>query len=164
MHEPLLHQNSTENDAATPGPTTHTDSENDLPQHQDEIRQPRGRSSTRILDRDAAFFQSRGRWSIEHVSRSVAGWNDASEREPYRKRLKRFWNDWFYVLAYQRTIVLIAILFCVYTAIVIVFAILFLSVSLMGQEQQTNEDGSISEVTFCDMVSGRAGRPCAQYR
>lgn len=80
---------------------------------------------SRILDRSAAFHQSRGRWGVERLSRRHRA------HRSFCGCLGRFWNewikgDWFYKLAYQRTCVLMAILFVIYTSLVVFFAFVYL--------------------------------------
>jgi Inward rectifier potassium channel transmembrane domain/Inward rectifier potassium channel C-terminal domain len=142
----------------------------------------RKRASTRLLDRQGAFGQSRGRWSVQHVSREEARHHrsmsgDASDvcvapksclqrtvscccccscksKKTKQQRMswhKLFWNTWFYTLAYQRTIVLIMILFAIYTAIVVLFACLFYGISVWGVQEQVNPDGTTSKTAFCSM-------------
>ena len=106
----------------------------------------------RLLDRDAAFCQSRGRWRVQHVSRDAARHHHLPEGG--RRRLsvpKRLWDDWFYTLSYQRTIVLMMILFLSYAGIVFLFAFVYLAISLLGQSQKINDDGTISTLPFCDL-------------
>ena len=110
---------------------------------------PRHRRLTRILDRDAAFSQSRGLWRVAHVSRDIVSRRSLGSS---RRRLIRCWNDWFFILANQRTIVLVGILFFTYSAIVFTFAFVYWSVSWIGQEESKNADGSTSMVPFCDLV------------
>jgi hypothetical protein len=118
----------------------------------------------RILDRDGAFYQSRGRWRVERVARDAARFyhNTTSStattaaNERVRPRCvplrKQFWDDWFYSLAYQRTCVLMLILFCTYTAIVVAFGFLYLFVSLAGRRETRNPDGTTQMIAFCHMV------------
>jgi hypothetical protein len=126
-------------------------------------------TTTRILDRDAPFFQSRGRWRVQRVQRGATVLHhtvipeeeadeddeDDGNGEPLlvSRRvwaLKRFWDNWFYSLAYQRTVVLMLTLFLLYTSIVFLFAFVYLFVSTMGQKQ-IEEDGSVKTLPFCDM-------------
>lgn len=111
------------------------------------------RRATRILDRDAAFFQSRGRWSVRHISRGEARWMHTSEGRQHRQALtKQFWNNWFHTLASQKTCVLMLILFLVYTAIVFLFAFVYLFVSLVGATHSIDpEDGSTTTELFCEL-------------
>jgi hypothetical protein len=109
-----------------------------------------GRQS-RILDRSAAFHQSRGRWGVERLSRGHRA------RRSGCCCLGRIWNewilgDWFHRLAYQRTCVLMTILFVIYTSIVVFFGFVYLAVSILGQEEIINpDDGSKKIISFCDM-------------
>ena len=114
-------------------------------------RQPDG-DRPRILDRDAPFNQSRGRWRVQHISRSVT--RDHILPTGSRRRLtltKQFWDDWFYALAYKRTAILMAILFLVYAGIVFFFAFVYLGVSTWGRKIEVNPDGTTSTQAFCDM-------------
>ena len=168
---------------------------------------------SRILDRDGAFRQSRGRWSVERLSRgSFASFQQRQRRRENRRGQYRqepslrhdetrfcmgsqscccccrrsstsrsearshdrsncfscwrnccincwwrFWNewikgDWFHRLAYQRTCVLMFILFCCYTSIVVFFAFVYLAVSLLGRRFEVDPDnGSTTTIAFCDM-------------
>ena len=110
------------------------------------------RLPTRVLDRDAAFYQSRGRWRVQNLRREAARFRyEPTGRQRRLPLSKRFWDDWFYSLAYQRTIVLMMILFVSYGGIVVVFAFIYLGVSVWGQETKVNPDGSVSVLPFCDM-------------
>ena len=114
-------------------------------------------ADSRILDRSAGFRQSRGRWSVHRLSRQRPG--------TLRRRCRCFqwcclqtprwseWNlgGWFHRLAYQRTGILIIILFSVYFCIVLFFAIVYLGVSIMGQTTEENPDGSEKIIPFCHM-------------
>ena len=112
------------------------------------------RRTSRILDRNAAFHQSRGRWGVE---RRNMGDVLRSRRRWYCCCFGRFWTewilagDWFHRLAYTRTCDLMMILFTVYCAIVVFFAFVYYGVSMLGQETQTNPDGTKKIIAFCDM-------------
>ena len=109
-------------------------------------------SNGRILDRDAPFNQSRGRWRVEPRSLGVARHHILPTGCQRRLPLtKQFWDDWFYSLAYQRTVILMTILFMAYTGIVFVFAFVYLGVSTLGQKERVNPDGTTSTLPFCDM-------------
>jgi hypothetical protein len=114
-----------------------------------ELRQRRGR----ILDRDAAFYQSRGRWSVQHVSRGEARIIHTTQGGPRLQTFtKRFWDNWFHTLAYQKTYVLMLILFFVYAAIIFGFAFVYLFVSLSGATTSIDpSDGSTHTQMFCHM-------------
>jgi len=111
------------------------------------------RSGSRLLDRRGAFHQSRGHWNVRHIARSEASvvqdpQGSGRTLDPFR----RFWNSWFYTLAYQKTYVLITILFFSYTAIVFLFACAYLALSLGGQTTRVDPvDGSTSIELFCGM-------------
>jgi hypothetical protein len=112
----------------------------------------RSRRQSRVLDRDAAFAQSRGRWRVQNLSREATRLQTLNTGRQRRQALsKRIWDDWFYSLAYQRTVVLWMILFLSYGGIVVMFAFVYLGVSFLGQENHVNPDGSISKQPFCDM-------------
>lgn len=107
---------------------------------------------SRILDRDAAFFQSRGKWKVQHVSRDAATMHHTPTGETNRISLsKQISNDWFHNLAGQRTIALMLIICLVYTATIFVFAFIYLGVSLLGQQDKVNPDGTVSKLPFCDL-------------
>lgn len=108
---------------------------------------------SRVLDRDAAFHQSRGRWRVLNLSREAARfrYEEATGRQRKLPFTKRIWDDWFYSLAYQRTVILMFILFLVYGAIVVVFGFVYLGVSILGEQEKVNPDGTISKLPFCDM-------------
>ena len=116
-----------------------------------QIRQ-RNRPS-RILDRDAAFFQSRGRWSVQHISRGETRYMHTPEGGQHRQTLaKQFWNNWFHTLASQKTVVLLLILFVSYTTMVVLFAFVYLFVSLAGATHTVDpNDGSTHTELFCDL-------------
>lgn len=98
-----------------------------------------GSQSPRILDR-------RGKWSIERQSRGVR----RIQRAPRRHLPCNIWDpDWFHNLAYKPTLVLMGILFFIYSAIVFFFAFVYLGVSKLGAPAST-DDGSIKH-SFCGM-------------
>ena len=110
------------------------------------LRQRRNFSSNqRLLDRDDAFWQSHGRWGVQRLS-----------RRHQRCFLCRLWTDWifgdwFHRLAYQKTWVLMGILFVTYASIVAFFAFVYLGVSKMGSKTEISPDGSKKVIAFCDM-------------
>lgn len=102
-------------------------------------------SNQRLLDRDATFWQSRGHWGVQRLSR----------RHP-RRFLSRLWNDWifgdwFHRLAYQKTLVLMGILFVTYASMVVFFAFVYLGVSKLGSQTVVGPDGSKRVISFCHM-------------
>jgi Inward rectifier potassium channel transmembrane domain/Inward rectifier potassium channel C-terminal domain len=113
----------------------------------------------RLLDRDSAYYQSRGRWRVQHVRRSTTRYyhhqgeeDGVGEGEPTRTAFsKQFWDEWFHLLAYQRTATLLLILISLYTAIVVYFAAVFYILSKYGEKREIHEDGSISILPFCDL-------------
>jgi hypothetical protein len=109
------------------------------------VRQRREARQSRLLDRDATFHQSHGRWGVERLP-----------RRHQRYLLSRLWHDWifgdwFHRLAYQRTLVLMGILFVTYSSIVVFFGFVYLGVSILGQQTEINPDGSKKVIAFCDM-------------
>jgi hypothetical protein len=109
------------------------------------VRQRREALQSRLLDRDATFHQSHGRWGVERLS-----------RRHQRHLMSRLWHDWifgdwFHRLAYQRTSVLMGILFVMYASIVVFFAFVYYGVSILGQQTVINPDGSKKIIAFCDM-------------
>lgn len=137
-------------------PNTTTAPDDGSPNNSSSLRSRRQqRGPSRVLDRDAAFYQSRGRWRVQNLRREAARfrYDETTGQTPPRRLplTKRVWDDWFYSLAYQRTIVLMMILFVSYGAIVVAFAFVYLGVSLLGQERKVNPDGSVSVLPFCDM-------------
>jgi hypothetical protein len=105
----------------------------------------------RILDRNATFHQSRGRWGVDRLSRG-----HRARRGYVCCCLGRIWNewimgDWFHRLVYQRTCVLMSILFVIYSSIVVFFGFVYLGVSTLGQKTEINPDGSKKIIAFCDM-------------
>lgn len=110
------------------------------------LRQRRDNSANqRLLDRDATFSQSHGHWGVHRLSRRHRRWF-----------LSRLWNDWifgdwFHRLAYQKTWVLMAILFVTYAAIVVFFAFVYLGVSKLGSKTEVSPDGTKKVLPFCDM-------------
>jgi potassium inwardly-rectifying channel subfamily J len=97
----------------------------------------------RLLDRDAAFFQSRGRWNTRQ-------YRDESLLATAPSYLKQFWDNWFYGLAYKRTIVLIGTIFVTYSFIVFFFAGIYLLIARFGIEDMDESSGSPSKVA-CDL-------------
>ena len=110
-----------------------------------------GGRHSRMLDRNAAFHQSRGRWGVQRLSRQHRGSGS------FCCCLRRIWHewilgDWFHRLAYQKTIVLMALLFLIYTSIVVFFGFVYLGVSMLGRQVEINpDDGSKKIIAFCDM-------------
>lgn len=75
-------------------------------------------SEGRVLDRSGAFHQSRGKWRVvhlQHASRLCL----FQQKDDTSARSWSCWDDWFHTLAYQRTIVLMGILFMTYSCIVV---------------------------------------------
>lgn len=100
----------------------------------------------RLLDRDAAFYQSRGRWNTrQHRDESLLA---TDHHAP--SYLKQFWDNWFYGLAYKRTIVLIGTIFVTYTFIVFFFAAIYLLVARFGIADMDESSGAPSKVA-CDL-------------
>jgi hypothetical protein len=123
-----------------------------LHEHQQQQQNQQPGVISRILDRDAAFFQSRGKWKVQHVSRDAATMHHTPTGETNRVSLsKQISNDWFHNLAGQRTLVLMLIICIVYAATVFVFAFIYLGVSLLGQQDKVNPDGTVTKLPFCDM-------------
>lgn len=90
----------------------------------------------RILDRDAAFFQSRGNWKVKHKSRNAIGFSNAIDINDDGKRLtcsKMFWDSWFYRLVYQRTIILLLIILAIYAMIICLYAMIYYNLSHYGR-------------------------------
>jgi Inward rectifier potassium channel transmembrane domain len=125
--------------------------------------------SGRILDRDADFYQSRGRWSgVQLLPRATGrrnrsalsmGMHPSQRRMPccgnckrkLRQWVPRLWDDWFHTLAYQRTVVLMSILFVTYAGIVFAFGFVYLTISIMGATREKQPDGTLVNISFCDM-------------
>jgi hypothetical protein len=114
------------------------------------------RRRRRLLDRDADFSQSRGRWNLHHTGQELARHHTGVAR--------RIWDHWFYNVSYQRTPVLMLILFVTYTMLVAFYASIYLAISRIGQsmgddqnenekvpddEQEEERDGKTT--TFCNM-------------
>ena len=110
----------------------------------------------RLLDRDAPFGQSRGRWNIRHDSRNTLRCR-TSRRNAVARNAKYAWDHWFYSLAYKRTSVVIGLLFLVYATIIIVYAYMYLVLSKFGQSRMdnttgaTDDGGSPNMRPFCGM-------------
>lgn len=111
------------------------------------------RSTERILDRDAAFYQSRGRWRVRHISRSETRFVHTAQGQLRRLGCtKRFWDTWFHTLAYQKTCVLVLILFSLYAGLVFFFAFVYLSVSVLGQRDSIDPFNNATHTElFCEM-------------
>jgi hypothetical protein len=113
--------------------------------------QRRRRPLPRLLDRDADFSQSRGRWNVQHAGQENA--------RRHTSRFRRIWDHWFYTVSYQRTPVLMITLFVTYTLLVVLYAAIYLGISRIGQAlgEDQNEDNSADEeedgktTTFCNM-------------
>lgn len=156
-------------------------------------------NNRRLLDRDAAFYQSRGRWQIQHqhptnnrrrdiLSNSSTNDdvnndnpspnpnpNNSCENTPndnsnhssssstcFQRQQpivsnsisKYIWDNWFYNLAYQRTVVLMLIIFTIYTIIIFLFALFYLLVSKYGRMLNTNAiTGPINNNTFTNITN-----------
>jgi Inward rectifier potassium channel transmembrane domain/Inward rectifier potassium channel C-terminal domain len=123
----------------------------------------------RLLDRDQSSLatQSCSIWNVQHLSKRKARFNcntldnsrddnntntspdpahdddtDCDQHHPTGKRCWfEFWNTWFYTLAYQRTVILVGILFISYTTIVVLFATMYYSISNFGKSM-VNPNGS----------------------
>ena len=117
-----------------------------LLRHRNIARDERREQSPRILDRDGAFHQSRGKWSVQRRSRDVRVHHAPSNR----CRVPRILDpDWFHNLAYKPTLVLMGILFLIYALTVFFFAFVYLGVSKLGAPAN-GDDGSIHH-SFCGM-------------
>lgn len=103
---------------------------------------PSIRRRGRLLDRDADFSQSRGRWNIRRLQEA------RFRRQPIAKTV---WDHWFYHLSYQRTPVLMLILFCTYTLLVVLYASVYVMMSRMGGEETHDMDSTGKTTTFCNM-------------
>jgi hypothetical protein len=111
----------------------------------------RRRPLPRLLDRDADFSQSRGRWNVRHAGQENA--------RRHTSRIRRIWDHWFYTVSYQRTPVLMVTLFVTYTLLVVLYAAIYLGISRIGQAlgEDQNEDNTADEeedgktTTFCNM-------------
>ncbi len=113
---------------------------------------------SRILDRSGAFRQSRGRWSVHRLSRQPSSNTNRCCPPCFQERVWNEWNlgGWFHRLAYQRTGILMLILFCAYASIVTFFAAVYFSMSMLGQTSATDPDGSERVVPYCQMeISNR---------
>lgn len=93
----------------------------------------------RILDRDAACFQSRGRWRVQHKSRhtsnkqAIGDDDNIGDGGKHSTCSKSFWDNWFYYLVYQRTIILLMILLSIYVLIICLFALIYYNLSHYGR-------------------------------
>lgn len=117
---------------------TNTVEANDSNFQQNQQGQLRQRRRNRLLDRDAAFSQSRGRWRVQPTSRGAARLHPDHRRHIFRE----WWANWFYNAAYQRTAVLMLILFLAYAGLVVTFACIYWSVSRLGQPSSTAPNDS----------------------
>jgi Inward rectifier potassium channel C-terminal domain/Inward rectifier potassium channel transmembrane domain len=128
------------------------------------LRQRKPPAMSRLLDRNPDSSQSRSLWNTQLVGKEKArrrdqmpeyrgndsfsgDHNDPPEcpvlqRSDRHRYASSFWNSWFYTLAYQRTVVLIVILFLVYFALVAFFALLYFSVSRIGAAMEANDENS----------------------
>jgi hypothetical protein len=110
---------------------------------------------SRILDRNGAFRQSRGRWSVHRESSlrnaATTRWWRWRGTGCFQSNEWKNLGGWFHRLAYQPTGVLMLILFLIYTSIVALFAGIYLTVSVVGQTTESNPDGSEKHIPFCHM-------------
>ena len=126
------------------------DGENDehhfQPQQQQQQQHPQ-----RILDRSGAHGQSRGRWGVERRRSRRNNNNVANEPQCRRWCSCGCGKDWFFWLAYKKTIVLFLLLFLSYGLIICFFGFIYLSLSVFGSKAEVNPDGSTKIIAFCDM-------------
>jgi hypothetical protein len=92
-----------------------------------------------------------------HPNRCCCG---SSSSGGYYGNCYEFWNTWFYTLAYQRTIVLIFILFTTYTGIVLFYATIYYTMSHIGQaihdhsqQQQHYHPDTVTTTTRWNIIS-----------
>ena len=133
-------------------------------EHQDQQQQQLQPHQQRILDRSGMFHQSRGRWGVErrlssapvgerrigignHSGCGLCCFSCCCCRKVYQECGK----DWFFRLAYKKTIVLFLLLFFSYALIVCFFGFIYLALSIFGSKAEVNPDGSTRTIAFCDM-------------
>jgi potassium inwardly-rectifying channel subfamily J len=110
---------------------------------------PHGNRRHRILDRSGNFRQSRGRWGVDRQNHSGS---DTESRWHCLCLPRQEWRkDWFFRLAYQKTIVLFLLLFVSYGLIIVFFGFIYLALSVFGSKAKVNPDGSTETIAFCDM-------------
>mmetsp|Transcript_26503 Transcript_26503/g.56795 ORF Transcript_26503/g.56795 Transcript_26503/m.56795 type:complete len:524 (+) Transcript_26503:37-1608(+) len=166
MREPLLLSPSTDDNGnseqlrqrpTTSSSSANADADDDS---QDRIRQQHQfqPQRQRLLDRNGVFGQSRGRWGVERRLPSGPSTDDRRQQElcsfPWcccRKFYRECAKDWFFWLAYKKTIVLFFFLFCSYALIICFFGFIYLSLSIFGSQAEVNPDGSTKIIAFCDM-------------
>lgn len=120
-----------------------------LPETQEEIESVQ----TRLLDRNAAFHQSRGHWGVRRLSQGARLRRISQvtrETGGVRGIMRYLWEDWFHALAYRPTLQLMAIIFFSYAFVVFIFAYIYLGVSTLGAKITVNPDGSTKD-SFCGM-------------
>ena len=117
------------------------------PPSYEESSLPQQSYRSRLLDRDAGFYQSRGRWGVRRLSEG-----NRLRRTALRGILssRPLWGDWFHALAYRPTIQLMAIIFMAYALVVFMFAYIYLGVSILGAKITVDPDGSTKD-SFCGM-------------
>eukprot|EP00538_Stauroneis_constricta_P002304 CAMPEP_0119545632 /NCGR_PEP_ID=MMETSP1352-20130426/326_1 /TAXON_ID=265584 /ORGANISM="Stauroneis constricta, Strain CCMP1120" /LENGTH=508 /DNA_ID=CAMNT_0007590205 /DNA_START=14 /DNA_END=1540 /DNA_ORIENTATION=+ len=108
-------------------------------------------STARILDRDAGFRQSRGRWSVERLTRGHRRDVNCCRRWHQKIWKECIKGDWFHRLAYMRTIPLLLVFLLAYCTIITFFAFVYLAVSQLGRQIDTNADGTSNIIPFCNM-------------
>lgn len=145
LHVPLINESSDrDNDDFAPPPSY------------DESSLPQSSRRSRLLDRDAAFHQSRGHWGVRRLAeglrlgrRTQAGLTSPTT-SGFRRILISLWGDWFHTLAYRPTLQLMAIIFTSYASLVFLFAYIYLGVSILGAKITVAPDGSTKD-SFCGM-------------
>ena len=122
----------------------------------DESSLPQALHCSRLLDRDAAFYQSRGHWGIRRLAEGMRLRRRSQISRltgssiGVRGVLSTFWGDWFHTLAYRPTLQLMAIIFTSYASFVFLFAYIYLGVSILGAKITVTPEGSTKD-SFCGM-------------
>jgi hypothetical protein len=145
LHVPLINESSDrDNDDFAPPPSY------------DESSLPQSSRRSRLLDRDAAFHQSRGHWGVRRLAeglrlgrRTQAGLTSPTT-SGFRRILISLWGDWFHTLAYRPDIATHGNYFHLIRILVFLFAYIYLGVSILGAKITVAPDGSTKD-SFCGM-------------
>lgn len=126
------------------------------PPSYEESSVPRQLRCSRLLDRDAAFHQSRGHWGVRRLAEGTRLRRPSQisrltgPARGVRGVLSMFWGDWFHTLAYRPTLQLMAIIFTSYASLVFLFAYIYLGVSILGAKITVTPNGTTKD-SFCGM-------------
>jgi len=126
--------------------------DHDEQQHNQPTNNRQQQQQQRLLDRNGTFHQSRGRYGIQRL---LSGTRSTRSGRTVQSMMQSLWEDWFHSLAHRPTIQLMTIIFFTYVVLVIIFAYIYLGVSMLGiyftNKDDPNTDNNANNRNFCGM-------------